>query len=108
MKEVNRVCAVPLGAISMYPNHSPLRTVDMTLGGEPIQVNLFRGSKFVDEEGEHVEPLAWLSLQEYKRIVSMLGSPEEGVERTYPFPWEEAEALLYEWRQENQEEVSYV
>lgn len=103
MKEVNRVCAVPLGAISMYSNHSPLRTVDMTLGGEPIQVNLFRGSKFVDEEGEHVEPLAWLSLQEYKRIVSMLG--DEETERTYPYAWEEAEVLLYEWRAEENSEI---
>lgn len=84
----------------MYSNHSPLRTVDMTLGGEPIQVNLFRGSKFVDEEGEHVEPLAWLSLQEYKRISSMLGDPETGEERTFPTPWEDAEALLMGWRSE--------
>ena len=100
MKEVNRICAVPLGTISMYPNHSPLRTVDMTLGGEPIQVNLFRGSKFVDEEGEHVEPLAWLSLEEYKKIVSMLG--DEETERTFPTPWEEAETLIYEWRAEQE------
>ena len=101
MKEHNLVCAVPTTAHSLYTNHSPLLSVDMIVGGEPVTVHLYRGSRFADDDDLEVRPLAWLSISEFLRIRDMMGGDDKP--RTFPVEWEEAAELIYAWRAEQEE-----
>ena len=71
------VSVVIPGIHSDYANHSPLSVLDVSQGGQTFTIHIYRGKKFIDDDGESFTPLGYLTLREYQLFRPHLGGVDE-------------------------------